>query len=469
MVRYGRFVHFNQWKNCPLHLSTEQITNPLLILRLFFDDDWLPGHLERLKEWRRCVLKDEYYKGQKNSPAELLYFHRLNIRLVEAAYLLKGSKKPKFSPLTDEQETWRDYPVNLSDAELINPLLVLSEFFEDYTLPQYREQLYEWLEYGLSAKAANEFIETDDLISVYENLQKLYSVAWLMHQRTAYETIEEIADITNMNTSSDVQVYQLDNEIKPEQTELISSLVSIIRHKVTTVQAIIYLGKNLHQSGKLFLLVLTAGTEQRQAISLSSPLEESCQKAGEVTVLVHYSAAMIKGVQDHNLFFNTAVNSPVIYLSGDLFLPVRQSVSSQDLPANWERWHIQGKDFLKGAAFYLQLEAYGPALFLLHQCVESLLVAVIRAVLGYHINVHNLTKLLSITQMFTDDIASVFNLEQPESKYRFTLLKDAYINVRYRDNYRPDGKSIDALYRIVMRFVAVTESVYAKHTIINSL
>jgi HEPN domain-containing protein len=477
-------IEFNEWYLYPRHLKLAEISNPLSVLADFFYDDWLPGHLNRLKEWRDYILKDDYFRGKKNSPAELLYFHKLNLCLIEAVYLLKDdddsiSTQQQLDNLTGEKSDWRDFPNNLNEAELLDPYLVFKDFFANYSLPQYREILYDWLEHGLSCKAANEFIETKDLLKVYENLQKLYSATWLIHQRTSgkpylNDKISDAADksylrecASRKNALNEISIYRLNPNLSAVPGEMITNLISIIKHKVPSVQAVFYLGATPNATNKLFLLVLTANDEQMQAQALSSMIEESCQKAANIVALVHHATALFAALNQNNFFFGKALNCPVIYLSGDLLLPPVKPANyfSTDEAAltNWKHWHNQGNDFLSGADYYLQTGAINAALFSLHQCVECFLIAIVRAVLDYRVNSHNLSKLLHISQMFTGDLIAVFELDKPESMQLFDLLKHAYVNVRYRDTFEPDTKSVETLYRVTRSFVSVTEQVYQRH------
>lgn len=82
---------YNPWAYFPIHLSPKEINAPLSVIAAFFDDEQLPGQLAMLKAWREFVLKPDYYRGPKESPSSLLYFHKLNIALVDAVYLLSQS------------------------------------------------------------------------------------------------------------------------------------------------------------------------------------------------------------------------------------------------------------------------------------------------------------------------------------------------------------------------------------------
>lgn len=469
---------------CLKYLKPEEVNQPFTVLADFFCDDWLPGHLERLKRWRDCVLKDDFFRGDKNSPAELLYFHRLNLCLIEAIYLLAEATHSsgyvkQMGDVLSEKIKWRDYPTNLDEAELLNPYLVVHEFFADYNLTQYHEKLYNWLECGLSSKAAGEFIETGDLISVYENLQKLYSAAWLIHQRTTRKpflkndkgngapAVKNLqTELSKKSVLRDITVYQLNHNLSSVPKETITGLISIIKHKVPSVQAIIYLGTPSVCFPKLFLLILTSNDEQTQAQSLCNRVEESCFKIANVVALVHHASELLNALNSDNWFFSDALRCPVIYLSGDLLLPPAKPMSYAAFhpmaQANWEHWHKQGKDFLSGADYYLRIGAADAALFSLHQCAECLLIAVVRAMLGYRVNNHNLSRLLHISHMFTDDLFKLFGLDKLENQQLFELLKHAYINVRYRDTFEADIKSVESLYRVIKELVIVTSDICEK-------
>ncbi|TFF36148.1 hypothetical protein [Mucilaginibacter psychrotolerans] len=214
--------------NAILNLKPAEISNPLLVIKDFFSDDSLPGHLERLQKWRSCVLEEHYFKGDKGSPSELLYFYKLNVCLLEAAYLLKDRLDLNFKEPTD-------------------PLFVFKQIYQDYDLSAYQGMLYEWLEFGLSARATNEAITPVDLIRVYENLQRLYGASWNVNQRFAntsliahQASIEQSAD--SLIGSPNVALYKLDSTIGSPLQETITKIVAKIKEKVSSVQAIIYLG-----------------------------------------------------------------------------------------------------------------------------------------------------------------------------------------------------------------------------------
>jgi HEPN domain-containing protein len=465
----------NQWANCPINLSTSEIEDPFIVIDDFFSADDLHGHIVYLEKWRDRVISPGYYVDLKGSPSGLLWRHELNIRLVESAALLLESSN--FSLLTnipaiDSHESKQEIAflrTKLNESEISNPLIVVNDFFQERSVSWYREQLQEWLRYGLSINAAKEFVNSPELITVYDNLQKLYCAVWLLlivHEALPVENEQQEAPV------SKVRLYNLDRETLLLHHEMLPGLVSVILNKLPTTYAIYYLGCKPGTHNTAFLLVLTADHEEGEALSLGTMLEESCRPI-DAFILVHYASAVVNAITKGDHFFNRALSCPALYISGNMLLPNSDVIKPNTVvdlgEANWERWRKQAKEFLSGAAYYLSVEAYSAALFSLHQCAEDILIAIVRSVLGYKINSHNLLRLLRVTQFFTNDLTAVFQIDTEPGKRNFNILKDAYINVRYRDNYSPNSSSLDILYPVVANLLSTAEQVYHQFLLRNSI
>jgi len=175
----------------PVLPDADELKNPYLAITRFFDADHLPGHLEILAYWKKLVIRPQYYNRQ-NCPADLLFMYKITSVLMEAAYMLRKVKGKsvagKMGGLSEDDyflnecNQWRDFPQNIGRKSLLNPYRVFRKFFKAYSLVEYREHLYNWLSHGLSPHAAS-YMNAADLIAVYENLQKLFEAAWIIHER----------------------------------------------------------------------------------------------------------------------------------------------------------------------------------------------------------------------------------------------------------------------------------------------
>jgi hypothetical protein len=183
------------WDFFPHFLYPEEITDPVKVIDDFFSYSSLPHHLSVLKTWRDCVLQDSSYAEEDDNPANLVFFYRFNLRLIEAAFLLKQVRRNRKQERTqaeinqqllEEYGTWLYYPQHLNPQERADPVLVFEQLFETYGLPEYRAHLYEWLENGMSNEGADESTYANDIVAVYENLQKLYDASWVIYQREVH-------------------------------------------------------------------------------------------------------------------------------------------------------------------------------------------------------------------------------------------------------------------------------------------
>nr|WP_315423355.1 hypothetical protein [uncultured Pedobacter sp.] len=177
-----------------VYLNNDEITDPIKVVHDFFSHSWLPNHLKMLKRWRNdAALESE--KSKKCSPDYLVYHYELTIKLIEAAWLLKRHKLGRLD-LDDKQESdiakWyikterkklRNYPENLSIREIVKPSSVLKKMFRTYKLNGYKKILHTWLHNALSSSFIEESLSKSEVITVYEQLVKLFEATWLISER----------------------------------------------------------------------------------------------------------------------------------------------------------------------------------------------------------------------------------------------------------------------------------------------
>jgi hypothetical protein len=185
--RYMFKKKYLPWENYPKKLSHQQIINPFKVVADFFAVDWLEGHEEKLEAWRYFVKHDKCYDDKDNGPGSLLFIYDLNIRLLEAAYLLSFGLCDR----TPNDKSGYEVPVevknkvleHLSHQELADPCLGLKKIFKKIVLQQYREYLHEWLYAALYIKGGADELTRKEIKLVYRNLLKLYAAVWLIYLR----------------------------------------------------------------------------------------------------------------------------------------------------------------------------------------------------------------------------------------------------------------------------------------------
>lgn len=157
----------------------------------------------------------------------------------------------------------------------------------------------------------------------------------------------------------------------------------------------------------------------------------------------------------------------ILYQSPELILPEHREITKvvllEKAKFNWERWGKHGSEFLSGAELYRADNNFRLAAFLLHQSVESVLKAFIQAVIGYRVQMHNLSRLLRLTLLFTDELKDVFELNTTEGTQLYQLLQNAYSQSRYNSSFDPDGDSVRILSKLVTKFNKVAERIYKQY------
>ena len=177
-----------------VYLGHDEITDPVKVLHHFFSYAWLPQHLKMLKRWRNdAALESEGTK--KCNPDCLVYHYELTIKLIEAAWLLKRYKPGRLDfdkkqerdivkwYIKTERKKLRNYPENLSIREIVKPSSVLMKMFRIYKLDGYKKILNTWLHNALSSSFMEESLSKSEVITVYEQLVKLFEATWLISER----------------------------------------------------------------------------------------------------------------------------------------------------------------------------------------------------------------------------------------------------------------------------------------------
>lgn len=184
------------WDQYPKNLRFNEIMDPLEVVKEFFSWGWPADHRDNLKMWRNYVINRKAFKDRYGS-SNILYIYDGNIRLIEVMYILLLKNKEKKSRLEDildeqiagEREQWIYFPKNLSKKQLADPYKAIDKFFKYLSPQDYRSHLHDWLSTALSKSAADEVLSATQIISVYRNIRKLYSAAWLIYKREAAEII----------------------------------------------------------------------------------------------------------------------------------------------------------------------------------------------------------------------------------------------------------------------------------------
>ena len=470
------------WEHYPKTLHHEEMMNPMLVIADFFSSDSVKGHKRHLKTWRYYVINNESYPGGRHGPGNLLFDYDLNLKLLEAVYLLYchyrnyAYRQPIITEeqLSHEKETWSYFPNKLSAKEIQNPYQGIRKVFKKISPQQYRDYLHEWLHSALYIKADVEGLTAGNVLLVYDNLVKLYSLAWLIYQRETAHPHEKVGnsreEIININQEIG-EIRPIHPKPTPAEKLGLEELKKMILERFPSVEMMVHLGTH-PKHFTYYLLILVSDEETTPEHEISNKIEDHCKFLANVHTIVHKSGSAKFAISSGKRFWCLSVgNGSILYQLDSLEMPecpeITGAVLLERAQFHWERWGKQGNEFLKGVEIYRADENYRLAAFLLHQAVESILKGIIQAVLGYRVQMHNLSRLLRLTLLFTDDLIKVFELDTEEGVQLFSLLQKSYSQSRYNNVFEPDQESVKLLAWRVGGFYKVAEKIYQQYS--NSL
>jgi hypothetical protein len=489
------------WENAPKLLRHDEITNPLRVVIDFFEIDDVAGHGKHFKEWRDVAVSSEYYVNESNGPGVLLYIWEEHVKLMEAMFLLwheHCNKSWQYKPvnqeqITKEKHTWDYFPPNLDQSWLANPYLIIQKFFEKYDLAVYRDHLYEWLDMALSRTDNRDpYLDAEEVITVYENMLELHVAAWIICQRHSdrphlkrektelpiaeeshtperspseplkrFNVAEQISQPQNYQSKLLIPLYP---KPSPAGALGLQKLKEVILEAYSTVQLIVYLGCHA-EPFTYYLLLLVAEEEKTEEGQLCNAIEGYLQSLAHTHIILHKASSSKASLMKGSRFWNMALSQGhLVYQSDSLTLEqtvtITKNVLTERAQFHWNCWGKQGYELLKGAAFYQERGNYRQAAFLLHKATETILKAVIQAVLGYRIQMHNISRLLRLTLLFTESLKEVFHLDTPSGVQDFTFLKNAYAQAHYSKNFDPDQATIAVLYDKVNLLYTKAEGIF---------
>lgn len=153
---------------------------------------------------------------------------------------------------------------------------------------------------------------------------------------------------------------------------------------------------------------------------------------------IHFVNSKLK---EGNYFYSDIKNEGlVLYDSGEYKLPQPRALSSTEVAANAQRdfdfWYKKSQSFLKDFNHNIEDKELNNAAFHLHQVAEALYVAALLVYTGYKPKTHNIEKLRAYVIECDPDFSKVFANKATTEREIFEKLKSAYVDARYREDYK---------------------------------
>lgn len=203
------------------------------------------------------------------------------------------------------------------------------------------------------------------------------------------------------------------------------------------------------------LLFVQSSTTLYKEHEISDLISNRFSSDVSVNVLSHSVNSVRSELNEGNPFFSQIFNEgEVLYLADDAQLEVEQrnpkpTIVERKQRREYERSFALSESFLELASEALGSNSHDAGIFLLHQSIEQLCIASIKAHLKYKPTTHNIFKLISLVSCYLPEARDIFPCNTTDERELFDFLKKAYSDVRYKSDYRvPPNVAFSLLVRV---------------------
>ena len=184
----------------------------------------------------------------------------------------------------------------------------------------------------------------------------------------------------------------------------------------------------------------------------------------QVSVIYH-SIGQVNGQLKEGRYFFSDIKKEgiVLYDSGKMKLgrirkpspAKRKQIAEED----FRQWFKSAKHFYDNYKFNLEKRRYKISAFELHQAVERFYSATLLVFTGYKGKRHNIEKFGRQVSGYDTAFLKVFPRATKEQDTNFKLLKKAYIDARYKKDYRITRKQLEYLAKRVKILQRLTKKI----------
>ncbi|MCW3090489.1 MAG: hypothetical protein JWP81_1558 [Ferruginibacter sp.] len=190
-----------------------------------------------------------------------------------------------------------------------------------------------------------------------------------------------------------------------------------------------------------FLLILIPDISNRELHEWQDKIEHHCKALMPVTTIVLQTSTFEEWLKtDHPFAYTVLRSAAQIYDAGNLSFPAPGAINELTNKKDLEKYFTEGlnksKEFLAGAELFRVREQNTMAAFMLHQSSEQALQVMLKIGTGFHSNTHSIDRLIRYASLVSYQLPDIFPQKSESDKRLFNLLQKAYIDTRYKEDYK---------------------------------
>lgn len=184
-----------------------------------------------------------------------------------------------------------------------------------------------------------------------------------------------------------------------------------------------------------------------------------------INLEIHDIGYVNKGLEWGEYFWTDIVKQGVVLLNNNSVSLVEPRILTTDerkqkAQRYFDNWYPQASEFLYGAKVYQERGNLKISTFNLHQSVECLYYSVLLVFTDYKPKVHNLWKLRKKSKPFSEELFFIFKAETDKNeKHLFELLKQGYIDARYREDFKITSQELQILIERVSLMITIVKEI----------
>lgn len=211
-----------------------------------------------------------------------------------------------------------------------------------------------------------------------------------------------------------------------------------------------------------YLLVLS-GQEDRTALNaLQDRIENNLQHSHPVTAIVIALRDFNQWIANGQAFACKVLREAVpLHIDASLVMPqpaaLQSRIEFRELEMIYTHASQRAASFFAAAELLCLRGDAVMAAFMLHQSAEQALGAILTLTTGWRNGTHSIDKLLRCCSMFLPQLNLIFPRSDEKDRKLFTALNRAYIDTRYRNDYRISREELVQLSGKVKQIIWLLE------------